>query len=91
MKAIWKFPILIDDEYMSAMPRGAEVISAVLSPRDPNRIDVYAVADPGHPMVGRKFLVEGTGHPLEDGATYVATVLQPPFVWHVFDAGEVDE
>jgi hypothetical protein len=33
----------------------------------------------------RTFHVIGTGWPVPEGAAYVGTVINPAFVWHVFE------
>jgi hypothetical protein len=43
-------------------------------------------------MSERKIVVRGTGHtfePSEGPMEYIGTVQMGPFVWHVFDGGEV--
>ncbi len=50
----------------------------------------WFVVDPDADLLSRRFLLRGTGHPLDLEATgrFVGTVLDGPFVWHVFEAPE---
>ncbi len=41
--------------------------------------------DTDQPMEKRIFYVVGTGHAIPADTQYVATVQQPPFVWHLYE------
>lgn len=40
---------------------------------------------PDGPSLARSYAVHGTGHPIPADRTYVGTVADPPFVWHVYE------
>lgn len=92
---IWKFPIRIDQEQFIAMPAGARILSVAVHPKykEPGSTDdiyLWAEVDAAEPEELRRILVFGTGHPLwERRGRFIGTVLTGPFVWHVYDPGEV--
>jgi len=42
-------------------------------------------AEPPGRSLERQYAVHGTGHAIPEGRSYVGTVLDPPFVWHVYE------
>ena len=70
------------------IPRGATLLSVGLDPH--GVLCLWALVDPEHTKMRRKFLTVGTGQntPLLDTIIhvgFVGSVLQPPFVWHIFE------
>ena len=91
MKTIWKFTSKQgdhdDDERHIEMPQGANVLHAVAKAEWGRLVlTVWAVVDPDANNEDRVFLLRGTGHPLGLVGPHVATCLDGPFVWHVFEA-----
>jgi hypothetical protein len=92
--AVWKFHIPLDDDSTVEMPRYAQVLHVGLDPADPPgshaRIAVWAYVLTDQPLWPHRFHVRGTGHEVSPARwrQYVGTVIDTPFVWHVFD-GEV--
>lgn len=82
---IWKFPLPIDDEVSVKMPRDARVLSVAVQE---GAVVVWAVVNPLHRTVSRRFRIVGTGHPFNDLAEwqFVGTVQTHggALVWHVF-------
>jgi hypothetical protein len=86
MRTIWKAsldrPINAYGEALVAFPRGARLLSAVLQNGE---IVVYAVVDSDNESVEHPVVIVGTGKPVpSDAATFLGSVVQGPFVWHVF-------
>lgn len=82
-RTIWKFPIELTDRQRVMMPDGAVILSAAIQSH--SGLCVWAEVDPSAVKQPRTVYVVGTGHPLAvDGARFVGTVLDPPFVWHVY-------
>jgi len=83
MKRIFKYPLDICDV------RQAVQMPALATPRrvamQGTKICIWAEVIDGAPLVERHFIVAGTGHPVDDATTYIGTVDQLPFVWHVFE------
>jgi hypothetical protein len=84
-RRIFKYDLAVTGTQMIMMPRHAKVLSV----QDQNgRLCVWAKVDPHAPAdVRRRFVIVGTGHnlPIEmDSLTYLASVQQGAFVWHVF-------
>lgn len=96
MKTIWKFPLTIQigpgrdpNTAIVSMPRGAQVLS-VGQQRD---VVVWALVEPDAPLVQRRFGLRTTGAEVP-GGTFLGTLQfreHPPypFVWHIFDEGEL--
>jgi len=81
-KAIWKFPLRIDDRQIVRMPRDAVILSCQFQD---GILCLWAEVDPLNSRTDRTFAVVGTGHPYDFYGTFIATAQQPPFVWHVFE------
>jgi hypothetical protein len=89
MRAVWKYPLKIEDRTEVALPRGARVLTVQVVR---NEVVLYAVVDPEPIRVldRRVFLVVGTGHLHEewlDQLAYVGTFLlhDGALVFHVFE------
>lgn len=83
MKTIFKYDISENTGVL--MPEGAQVLTVQMQRTS---ACVWAVVDPNAPMVLRRFVLYGTGHPLPDEpGTYVGTfqVAGGSLVWHLFD------
>ena len=65
------------------LPAGARILCAQM--QGPS-LFLWAIVNPVHPFEHRNFFVVGTGQPFPEGtASYISTVQQGPFVWHVFE------
>lgn len=88
---IWKYVVKIERHQTVVMPKG----SVLLDMQDQDgELAVWAAVpiERGlHPdNVERSLSVVGTGSDLPSGEqAYVATAQQGPYVWHLFDGGEV--
>ena len=83
---MWKFPLPLDDQ---PHPLPGIVKAAATGPLT-DRLMVWAECDDADPLSPRAaYQVFGTGHPVPDGATWVATVADPPFIWHCFEVQPV--
>jgi hypothetical protein len=97
MYTIHKYEVQVKDEVFISMPEGAEILH--VDSQLPGRICFWAkvkvtpVIEPGkceyapvyYKLVNRKFVICGTGQPLPMPLTYIGTVMDAPFVWHVFE------
>lgn len=87
--AIWKYELKAMDNVV-LMLRGARVLTAQMQGGNPC---LWAVVDtslrPDDTDV-RRFVVQPTGAAIPDDLTftYIATVQEGPFVWHVCEATE---
>jgi hypothetical protein len=92
MKTIWKFQTnggCVDAHQADTtikIPRGSRVLDAALDP-DGN-LCVWFLVDPASIEEERTIFVRGTGHDCtsvwESGALYIGSVVDRPYVWHVF-------
>jgi hypothetical protein len=91
--AIWKFHIMVERPTVLQMPHGAQILSAGW--QGGPSLQIWAAVDPNALIASRLVHVIGTGHEnngriLTDGK-FVGTVMMPPYVWHVFDMGEIKQ
>ena len=87
-QVIYKYSFPVDEDTIIAMPKDSEIL--MLGSQAPGLISIWAQHDyPTQENDLRKFIVRGTGHPTpsKEEATYLDSVFDGPFVWHVFDAG----
>lgn len=83
---MWKFPLPLDDK-PHPLPG---IIRAAVPGLLRNQLTVWAEADDDDAFSPRAaYQVFGTGHQVPDGATWTATVADPPFVWHIFAVAPV--
>lgn len=87
MRTIHKFPLTVGDTVALVMPAGAIVRHVGTQKPGGGNLCVWAEVDtsPAIPKVERVFHIRGTGHPVPTGGVeFVATVIDGPFVWHVW-------
>jgi hypothetical protein len=59
VKTIWKFPLVVTNEFSLPLPRGAQFLSVQAQHGDPQ---TWWLVDPNAPRRARKFRIHGTGH-----------------------------
>ena len=69
-------------EQRMEMPEGAVIRHAAMYGK---AITLWADENPANPKEMREFTVRGTSQHLPEGGTFVATIMDPPFVWHIFE------
>jgi hypothetical protein len=79
---ILKYPLEVTDEQEVTIPHPATVLSVQLQG---DQICLWALTDPEGAPVKRIIRFFGTGHtiPSDEDFSYLGTVQEPPFVWHV--------
>jgi len=83
MRTIWKFPLLIVDDFIHLeMPVGSRVLHVDMQGDTPC---IWAELDSDAPKEVREFLVFGTGHPIPVSLNHVGSFQMPPFVWHIYE------
>jgi len=88
-KTIWKFVLEFGDNPTAKMPEGAQIIHADIV-SGAGVIYVWAIVDPAATLLTYEFILRGTGHQLPDYfGEHIATVLDTPFVWHLFRVSHV--
>lgn len=91
MKRIFKYPVLIEDEFSIEMPYGSRPIAVQLQFGTPV---VWAVVDDLQPPCLHEFRVIGTGNPIEESLNFwrhVGTFQTDGggLVWHLFWHDEI--
>ncbi len=81
---VYKFPL---GRGPVQMPKGARILHVA---QQAGESCAWAIVDDTAPMVPRRLVTYGTGWtmPAEPGK-YLGTVHDGPYVWHIFDEGEV--
>ena len=90
MRTVWKYELaLIDEPQTMPMPAGATVVHVA---DQKNRLCLWAEVDPDAEQEERRFVVEGTGHPIDHDGVHVGTALQwvngVSLVWHVYEVAD---
>ena len=84
MITIHKYPIAITDQQLVHFPDGAQLLH--VGPDPSGTICVWALVDTLSFPTGVMIYMVGTGHNAGHlhGKAHLGTVLNGPFVWHVF-------
>lgn len=87
LKTIWKFPFIAAAGEKLVIPERHKVLHVGLDPS--GAMCLWAEVDPDSAMCQFEYVVKGTGHRLvgTEGMEFIGTVLQAPFVWHVYARG----
>ena len=82
MKTIWKYPLRIDDAQTISIPAGAQLLTVQMQ----GPPTVWALVDTDADLARIEIRFVGTGNQGPDvtGFTYLGTVQERIFVWHVF-------
>jgi len=90
MFTVWKYTLPVDDDQWIEMPADAEILFVASQRNEISFLSLWAKVDPSRPMVNRRILIRGTGHPLEVDVAYIGSVIvaDGDIVWHVFDGYE---
>lgn len=87
MKAVWKYQSNVQDDITITTHRNSKFLHAGMQN---GKLTLWLEVDTTEPVATREFIVHGTGHPVRptlDGyATWLATVRDDPFVWHIYEA-----
>lgn len=83
MQTIFKYPLGFSAANHLDMPIGAKPI--MISMQN-GQVTMWALINAEFEQTrNRDFIVAGTGHPVEDGFTYIGSCMDGMFVWHVFE------
>jgi hypothetical protein len=88
MRRVYKYPVPdIGTVFTVNMPAGAQVVNFETQGE---QMCFWAVVDPSARAKPREFTVFGTGWDIEDDRwRYVASLQDPPYVWHLFEKGDI--
>lgn len=81
MKKIYKYPIGIGVNYIKSFA-GAKVISAGFDPQ--GQFSVWTIVDIDQPKAELCVLCLGTGWDVPAAATFIDTVQDEEYIWHIF-------
>ena len=89
MIAKYPLPLAQGEIHDIEMPADARVLTCQAQGIDPC---LWALVDPANDTVVRRFMLVGTGWPIDidlvDSLTHIGTAQTPGFVWHVFEVGQ---
>ena len=88
MRTIYKYALEITDRQEIKLPHGAKILHVGMQGET---LCLWAQVRAENSLAGRVIWVFGTGNPMDEGAaltaTYLGTVMDRMFVWHVYDGG----
>lgn len=79
---IWKFSLPITDSQVIEVPIGSHLLSAGLDPN--GDVCLWLAVNPNAMTMNVEIVIRGTGQPLPHVGSYLGSVVQQPFVWHLF-------
>jgi hypothetical protein len=89
MSVIWKYPVPVptvevrEFKALHEIPDGARFLTGM---RDATgEFSIWFEVDPANLSRARRFQWIGTGRPAPLPATYMASVVDAPFVWHLYE------
>lgn len=87
MITVYKYAMRFEGEFglcRIKMPRASLIVHVGYQGQN---VQLWAEVDTEEPDVERIFRVYGTGQPFADGeqGVHVATLMDGPFVWHIFE------
>jgi len=65
-----------------SLPAGARIVHAGMQG---TKLCIWSIVEPSQETVLRQLVVVGTGREVRNDAIYIGTVMDGPYVWHVFD------
>ncbi len=88
MTTIWKYPLQVTDQQEVRLPRHAQILTCQMQEGIPT---LWALVDPEEDKVRAVFYMVGTGNLIPEGGvsgvSYINSVQQGMFVWHIFRQG----
>ena len=84
MRRVYKYPLLITDEFAIGLPKGAQILRIALQHGEPF---LWALVDPDAELEQVFIRCAGTGHPIEEkDVEYLGSVsmLNDNFIAHYF-------
>lgn len=91
LEIIYKYEIPLGDKPKLHLPKGGRVLS-IQNQND--KICIWAIIDPSQKIIHEyELLIVGTGHQLPDLTqyTYLSSIQQGSFVWHLFHLTQLRE
>lgn len=83
MRTVWKYPLAFSDKAIThSIPHNEVIVHVAMQDDVPT---IWAIVDPGEEREQRTFIVTGTGHLVPDDASYIGTVMERFFVWHIWE------
>ena len=92
MKTIWKYPLKagnVGSMFHLELPKGAKPILVGPDPEGEECIWVEFDRKNAELLIPRTFEIFGTGHLIPPLSTHVLSFKSGPFMWHLYDHGEV--
>jgi hypothetical protein len=83
-KQIWKYPLGNGSPQEIAMPEHADILTVQ---NQDGHACLWVMVNPQNDKVKRRIHIIGTGHdmPSEETLSYIGTIQQGIFVWHIFE------
>lgn len=85
LNTIWKFPLRLAEKQTVSMPADAVLLHLGFDGNVARPVMcMWAAVDADAPKVDVEIIIVGTGHPLPHVGTFLGTVIDGSFVWHLF-------
>ena len=65
------------------IPEGGRIV--YVDCQQPRVVSFWVELEPENEVIPCYFVIIGTGHPVPDDCGYVGTILDGPFVWHLYE------
>jgi hypothetical protein len=82
VRAVWKYPVMVADEFTVTMPETHTVVHVALQGA---QAQMWVEVDTDSETWPTTFHVEGTGHPIKSDSIHVGSWIEGPFVWHLYE------
>jgi len=83
---IWKFPLTINSHQIKEMPYNTKILSVGLAGGE---VCIWGLCNPTEVIEKRHFRVIATGEDIKTtlllSGKFIGTVVDEPFVWHIFE------
>lgn len=80
-KAIYKYPLLLQQHQTVMMHHGARILTAQMQD---SSVCLWAEVDIKAPATAVEIKIYGTGFQIGDNVEYINTVQDESFVWHIY-------
>lgn len=83
VQTIWKYPLALNDEQTITVPSGATPLH--VGPDPLGGFALWMLVDDLMPKTDRRIIIRGTGFPVPAHKTYIGSLHDGPFMWHVME------
>ena len=82
MRTVYRYPVILEDNWEMSMPRGAKILSVGMQNGEPF---MWAAVETDNMSTRRYFITRGTGHKIDGLLAFVGMFQVEWLVFHVFE------